>query len=242
VPINKVAVEVQCEIKDFLKTPDAGLLDPDEAASLTLIMTTDTSGSVAYIGIDLKKIGLGALADFVASSNKVPSLQAKAQAKSTVNSQIDFTVPQSLHSHRTKAKYALNPANGRVEPLSKPIKGLEHVKCDNHASRLIVPLDLKSWFVRFFERVRRDEIDPGAACLTKITLKTQFQLLFDINGGMTPFFGNAFILPISGLNGDFSPAFTHSLQITFAIKPNPKQGLCAVPGPQPNRSIAASTP
>jgi hypothetical protein len=51
--------------------------------------------------------------------------------------------------------------------------------------------------------------------MSKVTVKTQFQLVVPIKGGVNPLFGTAFILPISGLSFEFSPAFTHTLQVAF---------------------------
>lgn len=98
IPVHDVALEVQCEIYRFLDDENANkdheLLDPTKGAGVALILQTDLTGSVQYVGVDLKKLGFPNLAELVAASNKVPSLQAKAQGVSTISAEVDFTVAQ----------------------------------------------------------------------------------------------------------------------------------------------------
>jgi hypothetical protein len=98
IPASAVAEQVRCELADFVAT-DAGaqqLLDPNGGAAVQLKLTTDLQGSVTFLGINLSGLGLGALAQLVSKSNNIPSLQLKAQGKSTVASQIDFVLPQTI--------------------------------------------------------------------------------------------------------------------------------------------------
>jgi hypothetical protein len=55
-------------------------------------------------------------------------------------------------------------------------------------------------------------------CQPKLTISTQFQLLFDVSAGTNVFNAFPIILPISGLNIDGSPDYTHYLQIAFTLK------------------------
>jgi hypothetical protein len=57
-------------------------------------------------------------------------------------------------------------------------------------------------------------------CQPKLTISTQFQLLFDISAGSSILQAVPIILPISGLNIDASPDYTHSVQIAFTLRPN----------------------
>jgi len=58
-----------------------------------------------------------------------------------------------------------------------------------------------------------------------LTLQTQFALVFDAKAGLNPLTGTAFILPISGFNGEIQPKYTHSLQIGFVLN-NSKDRFC----------------
>jgi hypothetical protein len=101
IPVHDVALEVQCELYEFLEweakehnvTPN--LFNPGKGAGVSLLLQTDLSGSVQYVGIDLTKLGFPSLAALVTQTNKVPSLQAKALGKSTVSAQVDFAVAQT---------------------------------------------------------------------------------------------------------------------------------------------------
>jgi hypothetical protein len=216
VPVSAVATTVQCELKAFLRT-HSRYLDPNKSAAVQLSLQSDNSGSVTYVGIDLNRIGLGSIAELVSSQNKAPNLQAGLQGKSVTSSQIEFDVPQT-------------PA------------GLERVRCDDSVRQLPLPLDLDSWLTRFFQNLEAHRDNTETACISKVTLKTQFQLIVPIKGGVNPLFGTAFILPISGLNFEYSPAFTHSLQVAFSLNrkgPANKAGCPNAPATQPGVSIRA---
>jgi hypothetical protein len=108
VPVHDVALEVQCEIYRFLDKETASrgqeLLDPGKGAGVVLILQTDLSGYVQYVGIDLSKLGFPSIAELVAASNKVPSLQAKVNGQTTVSAEVDFTVAQSRTAPVAKPK------------------------------------------------------------------------------------------------------------------------------------------
>lgn len=99
VPVHDVALEVQCEIYDFLEDGDKQtknrLLDPKKGAGVVLILQTDLSGSVQYVGVNLSKLGFPNLAELVTATNKVPSLQAKGTGKTTISAEVDFTILQT---------------------------------------------------------------------------------------------------------------------------------------------------
>jgi hypothetical protein len=208
IPVSAVATQVKCELHDFV-VEDASsgepILDPDKGASVQLKLTTDLQGSVTYLGINLSKLGLSSLAEVVNVSNKVPSLQLKAQGKSTSVSQIDFVVPQT--ADKTKP-LRLKPCSDNVGPQTLKYTWLY--------------LRLKDALDRYKERLNEREGDAHTfyynACQPKLTISTQFQLLFDVSAGANPLAFTPILLPISGLNIDASPDYTHYLQIAFALK------------------------
>jgi hypothetical protein len=113
VPLVDVENQIQCEISDFIKShsiAEAGevpnqqnrntflfsqLFDPDQAAQVTVSLVTDLNGKVTFTGIDLSKFGLTFLSDFIAISNKLPTLQAYFQPKQEVTASIVFAMPQT---------------------------------------------------------------------------------------------------------------------------------------------------
>jgi hypothetical protein len=58
----------------------------------------------------------------------------------------------------------------------------------------------------------------GHVCQAKLTTSTQFQLLFDASAGANVLNALPIVLPISGLNVDASPDYTHYLQIGFTLR------------------------
>jgi len=107
IPATEVAEQVRCELAQFVQQ-DAGspspLLDENGGAQVQLKLTTDLQGYVQWLGVNLKGIGLDALATLVSKNNNVPSLQVKAQGKSTTVSQIDFIIPQTANPWVTVPK------------------------------------------------------------------------------------------------------------------------------------------
>ena len=160
-----------------------------------------------------------------------------------VSSQLEFTIPQSTQQQTGQLKdasgkplYYLDQGNvpAKYVPAKVTTPPIRESVCKHPEYGLAVPLDLQAWLERFLENTREDQAEIGSACMTKLTLFTQFQFVFDAKSGINPI-GGPFILPITGLNGEFSPAFTHSLQIVFALNKCP-------PGPQASPSIAMASP
>jgi hypothetical protein len=217
--------EVQCELQDFIHdNPYA--LDPDKAGTVSIVFQTDVTGNVTYLGIDLSKTALQPLAQLVALQNKAPSLQAKAQEKSTSIWQIDFGISQN---------------DGRPErPGKTPPRKLAFAvpsksDCDNPAKRYLpgFRLHIDEWLTKLFRNLDDPPTQEGQpipihnsdiafACLKTITMKTTFQIFVDVSGGAaTPIVGAA-IIPISGLNFDYNPSFTHTLSLALATKSDAK--------------------
>jgi hypothetical protein len=153
----------------------------------------------------------------------------------------------------------------------KPIKinGLNHIanECEdsfflpNRGRGLFTPLFLKKWMDRFFrnfdedkkrrnEEAQRDGISiTPVACMSKLTLQTQFMVGVDVSAGTGPIIGSAFIIPISSLNIEYDPQFTHSLTMALSLNPNDgrinpleKDGIqaleqCTQPSTQPNTTV-----
>jgi len=73
-------------------------------------------------------------------------------------------------------------------------------------------------------------------CQPKLTISTQFQLLFDISGGTAAFNTFPILLPISGLTVDGSPDYTHYLQIAFTLRQGDKASAEACKALQPSNA------
>jgi hypothetical protein len=244
IPATEVAEQVRCELAQFVayETGPANrtgkqLLDPNGGAQVQLKLTTDLQGYVQWLGINLKGLGLGSLAELVSKTNNVPSLQVKAQGKTTTVSRIDFVIPQ------TAGPTIANP-NDKTgkKTLSLGYLALQHQKgvgcgptdletglkygCFNlwlsdplqrYSERI---LNWHSWW-RSADRPKKGFYD--IVCQPKLTISTQFQLLFDVSAGTNIFNASPIILPISGLTIDGSPDYTHYLQIAFTLKQHDKK-------------------
>ena len=128
IPVGRITTQLECELRDFIENSKYGaVLDQTQTAGLTIVFQTDQSGTFQYIGIDLKKFGLGGIANLIAASNKTPSLQAKIQGKTTASSQLDLTIPQRKST-------------------------LDKVNCDP-SRRLLASLSVSSWLDRFFRNL-----------------------------------------------------------------------------------------
>jgi hypothetical protein len=243
IPVSHITTGLECELRDFLNEPqNKDVLDPDQPASVSIKFQTDQTGTFQYVGIDLNKFGLAPLANLISSSNKIPSLQAKLQDKTTASSQLDLSISQSLKTHTLKRKYVVDPDTGKIS-LAPPvtIHGLEVVKCDPGRG-LLTSLSLGSWLDRFFDNLAREQVAVGnnfqPACMSKITLNTQIVFVFDVSAGVNPLIGTTFILPVSGETFEFNPSATQSLQIVLTLKKFGDDALCTkIPQPQPNRTI-----
>ena len=118
VDIINIEHAVQCEIQDFLtdkektvktdwRGPDgepfsfsseeisSHLLAYDQPAKITLTAMTDLSGKVTATGVNLKKVGLNTVSDFITLTNNTPTLQANLQAKGEVTASPISSVPQT---------------------------------------------------------------------------------------------------------------------------------------------------
>jgi hypothetical protein len=201
-----VTTKVQCELSAFMSNPDnAWLLKPDANATLQLKLETDHSGKVTWLGIDLSKLGpFPQLGNIIAASNKVPSLQASGQVKSTITSQLEFNMSQS--------------------PSIASQRDCDRVEAS------IQKLYLKQWLEDFAKALKaRPQNDSRELCLTKVTLNTGFTIVVDVNGGFTPLAPSTLLLPISGTNFDYSPTFIHNLNIVLTLDHNPsvaKLNIC----------------
>ena len=166
------------------------------------------SALVGYLGVDLKKLGLEPLAELISVSNKAPSLSITGQATSSIKSQLELQIPQK--DLQIPSDYGLGvPCSGGTGSVI------------DRGSNLISPLGLKAHLENFFKRYNEDNKDPlSRVCMTKLTLQTQFVILVDAKAGVNPFLGSTYILPISGLNLEIQPKFTHSLQITLYLEPD----------------------
>lgn len=64
-----------------------------------------------------------------------------------------------------------------------------------------------------------DQTFADGVCQPKLTITTQFQLLFDVSAGTSILQSIPIIFPVSGLNIDASPDYTHFIQIIFSLRP-----------------------
>jgi hypothetical protein len=248
-PVTRVTARVACELREFFQKyeehakndPNTQLrLDRTQAASVSLSLQTDLSGSVQYTGIDLSKVGLTSLANLITVTKGVPSLSAKAQPKTTVSAQIDIALPQTDHDRTfttTDAKTGKTttttiPGLGRVCP-TEPL----------YVQNPLEKLYLADWLEAFFTKTENEndnyENNLKYVCLSKITLKTSFTIALDVSAGANPFFGAAYLLPVNGVTLDFNPDLVHSLQIVLALKNSSNSPLCSKTT-QPNVVISGT--
>jgi hypothetical protein len=257
-------LEVQCEIYRFVDNENGPnqiarkgheLLDPSKGAGVVLILQTDLSGYVQYTGVNLSKLGFPSLAELVTTTtNKVPSLQAKANGQTTVSAEVDFTVAQSRTAPAKETappNIALKQSDYNKSTIYENVKfesvdknhpnGKFHAKlvgasqqspfpqadCLNAPFyRAYLELWLDDWLSRY-KPYREKSLEEGEpfVCGTKVTLKSMFKVLFDVSAGVNAFAAPPIILPISGFNVDASPDYSHSIAITFALQdPKPFPG------------------
>ena len=241
-PAAEVAEQVRCELAEFMREeqkaldndPEEGprFLDPNRGAQVQLKLTTDVQGSVTWLGINLKGLGLGALAELVTKTNNAPSLQLKAQGKATQTSQVDFVIPQTPRGSVAVLKTDKDGNNPVPKPIPLP-KELRLPTLDSCShgdpKRFLGYSWFRLWLSDALSRYKKrlEEKEYGAAgetfidrvCQPKLTITTQFQLLFDVSAGTNVFQAVPIILPISGLNIDASPDYTHYIQIIFSLRP-----------------------
>lgn len=235
IPATEVAEQVRCELANFIARDAAQgpkqLLDPNKGAQVQLKLTTDLQGYVQWLGVNLKGLGLSSVAELVTRTNNVPSLQLKAQGKSTNVSQIDFLIPQTIG---TTIQYVDNKDAKKTPRLPDALQ-LPKVPCRPYdvpttAKYLWFNMWLDDALGRYKTRIYKpDNYVPSVGnpynvkfydlvCQPKLTISTQFQLLFDVSAGTSVFHAVPIILPISGLNIDGSPDYIHYLQIAFTLK------------------------
>ena len=197
VPVHDVALEVQCEIYKFLddekeknkqlqrsrggRPSDYLLLANNGGAGVGLVLQTDLSGSVQYVGIDLSKLGFPSLATLVTQTNKTPSLQAKGTGKATLSAEVDFVIQQT--------KDVRFPADCANRPVYQAY----------------LELWLNDWLSHYKSYEAWSAHDDPFICNTKVTLKSAFQVVVDVSAGVNAFMAPPIILPISGFNVDASP-------------------------------------
>jgi hypothetical protein len=303
IPAAEVAQQVRCELAQFLREEETApqFLDSNKGAQIQLKLTTDLQGSASYLGINLKSLGLGAVANLITTSNNIPTLQLKAQGKSTQTSQVDFVVPQTLGDSVANKKapddgqqlYLLPTLANFPKPsteikdakdddqrlyiLQKLPKRPEHSQVikDGYGIHIIKPGHVflpenlrlptqadcypgtairfiehnwfRLWLANALDRYKKNFIERGyqvsgvtfadRVCQPKLTISTQFQLLFDISAGTNIFQSIPIILPISGVNLDASPDYTHFIQIIFSLRPDPNRAdACAALQPSSSAS------
>jgi hypothetical protein len=237
-PAAEVAEQVRCELAEFLREEERAhetdrkegpfFLDPNKGAQIQLKLTTDLQGSVSYLGINLKGLGLNEIAALVTPANNNPSLQLKAQGKSTQISQADFIIPQTTDN----TVWAVKGEKVLSRTLPRKLMLPDEAECSHgDAKRFLEYVWFRLWLSdalkRYKERLGAQGYGPGETfadrvCQPKLTITTQFQLLFDVSAGTNILQAVPIILPISGLNIDASPDYTHSIQIIFALRPRGK--------------------
>ena len=212
---KRVVTELQCEISDFVNS-HPGALDLKATAVGSVIYQTDVTGYLNFVGIDLSKIGLTSLAQLVSISNKAPTLGAKASSKGTNVWQVDFVLTQK------ERKTFCASTRDRFPPILR--------------------FDIDKWLEKFFSRINDDRpiylsddaslfptqvSNINGTCLKTITIKLAFQLIVDVSAGANS--GIVGALPVSALNFDYNPAFTHTLNLAMTARQD-KGSLC-VPKP-----------
>lgn len=209
-PVANVANQVRCELNSFIRKRQSDDKKYEFALSRTdadvkLNLQSQYGGYVQYLGIDFNRLGFTSLADLVTASQKTPSLGAKVSPTSTVYAEVAMKVPQKLD---------------KKESIRNFCKQL-----GEETSQVIKKLYIEEWLTNFFDKARAMD----GISMSTVKLHTDFVIAVDINSGVNPFFGNTYLLPISGLNVDFNPKFTHSLDITLNLcKPDSKTGECPV--------------
>ena len=141
----EVAQQVRCELAQFLReeaeaekndpkgptSVPGDFLNSNKGAQVQLKLTTDLQGSASYLGINLKSLGLGAVANLITTTNNVPTLQLKAQGKSTQTSQVDFVVPQTVGDSVAKKKAPDDDQHYVLQKLPKLAKEVKDAKDDD---------------------------------------------------------------------------------------------------------------
>jgi hypothetical protein len=253
IPVAEVANQVACELQEFMKEHDGDSVFnnqrwvlADEDVNVNLNLQTDSSGSASFTGVNVAQLGFSSLQAFISNTTSgktsVPSLGAKLSAKRTRTVKIGFTVSPNA-----------------LDPDLKNGTGTQTINCkhweetENPASRLY----LKDWLNNYFETINAPEPNykpkdsqdellhslrtihppepvPTQFKIQSVELTTALQLVADVSAGATPNVlgnGTVFLLPVNGLNFDYSPDYTHTIDITLKIctNPDPKKNSCYPP-------------
>lgn len=229
IPKNEIAAQVACELREFLShdaiSVDKVQLDKKKPANISLNLQTEVTGSVAYLGIDLSVLSLD---KFITLSSGRSSLLARIQGRTTVSSQLDFNLPQTLHAPKEKKTERATKAKGNV---SKKFFGLLDAGVDvcegplTYSSRLGLHNELRKFFLG---SATSNTGVMKLACQHKLTYKTGLQILVGAGVGVLPLGTSAakFLVPVNLLNADLAPAFTHTLTIVFNLADTNNPGVC----------------
>ena len=246
IPVSEVANQVACELQEFMKEEIAlnqkqRWVVANQDVSVNLNLQTDTSGSVTFTGVNIAHLGFSSLAAFISSTTSgktsVPSLSIKGSAKRSRTVKINFTISPSA----LVTELAIDPSSKEV----KTINCIAWEKAETPLSRLY----LKDWLDNYFATINYGQSNylyqtiggpadqvlttaraiwpplkvPTQMKIATVELSTAIQLLVDVSGGASPNVlgnGTAFIVPVNGLNFDYSPDFTHTIDLTIKICTN----------------------
>jgi hypothetical protein len=170
------------------------------------------------------------------TSIKVPSLQASLTGKRTVSAQVVLSIPQRPGDDDLK-KFKAAVRQNMVERFDKADAERMAIfavsGCPEWARHPDKKLFIASWMKHYFEKINAPPncadnalltfADGGQTCITgnqsyqTVTLSTGFQIAFDVSGGLSPFAGGGFIIPVSAVNFDFNPDFQHKLDIQLTV-------------------------
>ncbi|MHB8268643.1 hypothetical protein [Bradyrhizobium sp.] len=254
VEVSEVATQVACELREFffdeylrLKREDfqraKGAAPPlrwsidDSPATVTLTLTTDVSGKVGYLGLNLGSVSqIFTLTNqsvvTAASSNsiKVPSLQASLSGKRTAKVVLAVSVPQrptkkTLERFEKEVRHFEALGMGRTDAETQAkllVSG-----CSDRVRQLDKRLFLANWMKNYFDTINANPIcdlgdkpgpdQPKNCTYQTAQLSTGFQIVFDINAGVAPFISGGFIIPVSAMNVDLNPDYMHNLDVKMTL-------------------------
>jgi hypothetical protein len=250
ITVGEVANQVACELQEFMSEHENDKADAEhrwvlanEDASVKLALQTDDSGYVNFTGVNVAKLGFESLARFVSTQSSVPTLAAKLSAKRTRTVQINFSVsPKALRNDPT-VKKVTNLATGKqIEPncakttqANNPIESLYLRDWLTNYFETINFTTKKQWdnpagnnnltdnFLRTVRHVASPDAIPKQFKIQSVELSTTILLAADVSGGATPHIlgnGSVFILPVNGLSFDYSPDYSHKIDITLNMCDN----------------------
>jgi hypothetical protein len=254
VEVSEVATQVACELREFFfdeylrmkqeKLQRAKGVPPplrwsidDSAASVTLTLTTDVSGKVGYLGVNLGAISQiftltnqSVVTATASNSIKVPSLQASLTGKRTAKITLVVSVPQrpgeptlTRFENEIRRFEALGMTRTDAETQAKLLVS----GCSERARHLDKRLFLANWMKNYFDTINADPTcslgdapdpkQPKNCTYQTAQLSTGFQIVFDLNGGLAPFVAGGFIIPVSAMNLDVSPDYIHNLDVKLTL-------------------------